>query len=473
MTKGIELEPVPRPHLSAQTTSDYFLPDVHVSGSSGVAARRGTNDHLSVQSSSSAQEDQEEIDYPDGGLAANLVAFGSFMGCVVVMGIVNSIGAIQVYVSTHQLKDLSTVAISWAFSVFLSLTYFLGIVGGPIFDAKGPLPLLLPSTLFIFAGLFGAASSTKIWHFILSFFVLGSGNGLAMTPLISSISHWFKKRRANYTGIAMAGGLVGGLVFPLLLHFLYAKYGFEWAMRIFAFLCVGCMLFPIVLVKPRIQGHARPAHFGWALIASVFKSLNPKRFLLPLFAFLLAGGILAELLLTLLLTYFASYAISHGVSESTSFVLISVWNAVSIIGRLVPGYVADKAGCYNVNIVLMAMFCIFCFGLWLPARGNVPALYAFAVVGGFSTGSVFSLLPACFALITPVSEVGGTNGIVYAMCGLGNLFGLPIASAFITSERAHEYDMFAIFVGLVAVAALVFWYAGRYSMVGFKVNVRV
>lgn len=417
------------------------------------------------------ESDSESITYPDGGLEANLVALGSFIGCIVNMGIINAIGAIQLYVSTHQLSHMLASSISWVFSIFLSLTYFLSIFTGPIFDAKGPRFLLVPSTLLIFAGLMGAASSTKIWHFILSFFVLGLGNGLGLTPLISVINHWYKKRRANLTGMAMAGGLVGGLVFPLLLRYLYAHYGFMWAMRILAFICLGLMVAPIFLVKARVSSQQDDS-LGWLLFKESFHTLKPKKLLQPLFGLLLLGGVFAELALTLLLTYYATFAIAHGVSESTSYILLAVWNALSIVGRLLPGYAADKVGCFNVNIVLMVFFCIFLFGLWLPSGGNLAALYAFAVLGGFSTGSIFSLLPACFALITPVSEIGATNGIVYTFCGLGNLFGLPIASAVIRSGSAHDYNMFAVFVGLLAVMGLLFWTGARYKLVGWRINVR-
>ena len=42
-------------------------------------------------------------DFPDGGLAAYLVLFGSFMGLIADFGIANSLGAIQSYVTSHQL----------------------------------------------------------------------------------------------------------------------------------------------------------------------------------------------------------------------------------------------------------------------------------------------------------------------------------------------------------------------------------
>lgn len=59
---------------------------------------------------------------------------GSFCGAATCLGIINSVGAIQAHVSTHQLKDMSASSISWIFSIYLCLTYALGIFTGPVFD---------------------------------------------------------------------------------------------------------------------------------------------------------------------------------------------------------------------------------------------------------------------------------------------------------------------------------------------------
>ena len=118
-------------------------------------------------------EDDSSIEYPEGGLKAYSVILGSFLGLIVNLGLINSIGAIQAYVSTHQLLNLKATSISWIFSIYLSLAYAGGIITGPIFDKRGPLEILIVATAFIFLGLMGAAQSVEIWQFILSFISLG------------------------------------------------------------------------------------------------------------------------------------------------------------------------------------------------------------------------------------------------------------------------------------------------------------
>ncbi len=105
--------------------------------------------------------------YPEGGVAAWLVVFGSFSGMVASFGILNSVGTFQAYLSTHQLAQHSPSSIGWIFSLFAFLTFFCGVQIGPVFDAKGPRWLVAAGSIFLFAGLMGVAESTSMSEQIL------------------------------------------------------------------------------------------------------------------------------------------------------------------------------------------------------------------------------------------------------------------------------------------------------------------
>jgi len=97
---------------------------------------------------------EEEVTYPEGGLRAWLVVFGSFSGMLAAFGMMNTIGAFQAYLSTHQLSDYSQGTIGWIFSLYVFLAFFCGIQIGPVFDAKGPRLLVFAGTLFLLASSF-------------------------------------------------------------------------------------------------------------------------------------------------------------------------------------------------------------------------------------------------------------------------------------------------------------------------------
>lgn len=96
---------------------------------------------------------KDENYYPEGGLRAWLVVFGSFVSMVASFGIINTIGTFQAYLSAHQLRGYNQSTVGWVFSLFLFLTFFCGVQIGPIFDAKGPRVLILVGSVLLITSL--------------------------------------------------------------------------------------------------------------------------------------------------------------------------------------------------------------------------------------------------------------------------------------------------------------------------------
>ena len=105
---------------------------------------------------------QPEATYPEGGLRAWLVVFGSFSGMLACFGLtMNAGGVLEAYISTHQLAGCDPSAVGWLFSIYIFFSFFCGLQIGPIFDAKGPRWLIFLGSVFLIAGNFGMASSTR------------------------------------------------------------------------------------------------------------------------------------------------------------------------------------------------------------------------------------------------------------------------------------------------------------------------
>ena len=92
---------------------------------------------------------QDENYYPEGGLRAWSVVFGSFMSLVASFGIINAFGTFQAYLSEHQLRNYDHSTVGWVFSVYVFFTFFCGVQIGPIFDAKGPRALILVGSVLL------------------------------------------------------------------------------------------------------------------------------------------------------------------------------------------------------------------------------------------------------------------------------------------------------------------------------------
>lgn len=433
-------------------------------------------------------EDTEGLDYPDGGFKAYLVLFGCFCGLTVCLGFINSIGAVSGYLSIHQLSNLPASTISWIFSIYLCLAYGTGIFIGSLFDKKGAFKILACSTALIFLGLMATANCVEVWQFILSFISLGVGNGIGLPPLVAVINQWFFKKRGQAIGIATCGGSAGAILFTLTLRHLYFEFGFVWAMRTVAFMCLTLMSIATALAKERItrDPKSKPNRhqqqiddeiaFEKSFWDRVLQALDPHRLnnLDLKFCFLVTGAFMGELSLILTLTYFPSYAIARGFSESDSYLLLTVWNATGILGRWLPGYVSDKLGRFNVNIIMILGLNICLFVIWLPFGGKgLNVLYAFAALGGFYSASVLSMVPTCLAQITLASELGKKYSIVNAFMSVGNLVVIPIGASIISKGSIHDYNMFVVLVACLALGAFIFWTLSRFMIVGTKLNIKV
>lgn len=417
-------------------------------------------------------------EYPDGGLKAWLVVLGSFIGLCINFGLMNGLGAIQAYVSTHQLTGEKVSSVSWVFSIYMCLPFFLGVFVGPLFDARGSTALLACATALLFIGFIAVSFSQSIVAFIFSLAIcMGTAQALAITPLVSSISHWFMIHRGKALGLATLGGSIGGIIWPIVLNALYGSVGFAWGIRVCGFICLAGSLSTVLLVKSRFKTPVAPDpnHLGrykWiGRTTRTFADLSAfKDFR---FAFLVAGVFCTEIALDSILTYLASFALSLGLSESSSLYILTYFNAAGAFGRYIPNHFADRIGNFNVMVLMLSGFVVSILCIWLPAGRTKVGLYTFTVFCGFFSSSILSLTPLCLGSISQVDKFGERYGLLYAFSSTGILFGIPVGASLIGNESAEEYRNFIIFCGAFSLAGLICWTVSRWHIVGLRINVKV
>ncbi|OWB57914.1 hypothetical protein B5S28_g3896 [[Candida] boidinii] len=463
--------------------------------------RRGGNvaeGHESSSVSTSEVTDYDEgIEYPDGGTRAWIVLFGAFLGFTVDFGLINSTGAIQAYIAVHQLESVSNATTAWIFSLFLGCSYCGGIVSGILFDETGvKIPFILGSVLLV-GGLFITANAESIGSFIGGFgIVCGLGCALCMNPLMGVVSHWFKKKRAMAMGLATLGGSVGGIVFPLMLNSLYPKVGFVWAIRILAFVCLIILVLSFIMIKERLSANMlrgapeddtteeggnnkvtnKIKKCSKNLIRYSKEAVSFKYLLEAKFFFCALAATLSELSLVSAMTYFASYAIFIGQSESTAFILLTVINAVGIVGRYTTGLLADRYGVFNVMIVMIFGVGFSHLVIWLgigSTTKSAGALYAYAAVFGFFSSAVLSLSPACCGAISPTRDFGKRYATMYFVAGIFFVAGITIAGVILGNGSMKTYNNLIIYCGVLAFVGDLCWAISRYFIVGLKINVKV
>lgn len=412
--------------------------------------------------------------FPDGGFKAYTVVFGSFMGLVPVFGLINSLGAIESYISHNQLSQVRPSTISWIFSIYLSVSFVSCVFAGAYFDRNGGLKPMLFGTLFYVGGIMAMANSYKVYHFILAFSLCcGLGTGICTTPLVSCVSTWFYHNRATATSLATIGGSIGGIVFPIMLRKLYEKVGFEWAIRILGFICLFCLLMAAIFAQERKDPNHKRKEFEnkKELVSWYFTTcFNWRYFLEGKFLFATLGAALAENSLTSSATYLASYSLLRGNSETTSYALITVTNAVGILGRYIPAFLADKyVGTFNIVIITVSMAAFWNFVLWLPFGGNTACLWVYVCLYGFSAGSILSLTPVCIGAISKTSDFGKRYSTTYLAQAVITIPVIPISGVIIgDGNHIKGYNHFIVFSTMFMVAGALCYLTSRYLCVGTR-----
>jgi MFS family permease len=145
--------------------------------------------------------------------------------------------------------------------------------------------------------------------------------------------------------------------------------------------------------------------------------------------------------------------------------------SISTFGRIIPGYLADRYGVFNVMIVSTIVSGILPLCLWLPASGNA-SIIVFAVLYGISSGTSLTILAAAVAQLSDVRELGVRTGLLYAVASFGTLTGSPIGGAIVTHEHGG-FSGLKIFTGVTFLAGAVFVILSRQSQIGIVLKKKI
>ncbi|GAA5879955.1 hypothetical protein JCM3774_005689 [Rhodotorula dairenensis] len=409
-----------------------------------TAAEKGDPDTPTAATSSAATGDFEKgaslpqrppaaaaDDFPDGGWRAWSVVAGAWCISFTSWGYANSFGVFQTYYGEHQLASYSSSDISWIGSFQLAMVLACAFLAGKAFDAGYIKYLLCAALCFYAAGMFGLANATQYWQIFLSQgLACGLAAGIAFLPAASSVSHWFKRRRATALGFLATGSSIGGIVYPIMQNRMFESVGFEWTVRAVAFLTIALVGVAALTINSRLP----PKKIGNIFD---FRPLRERSFVL----FIAAESII---MLGLYTPYFyiQDYGRAHGVSANVTQYALAILNGASIFGRIIPNWLADTYGPLTILTpqCFISGILIFCFTSMCKSEAG---LIVFTILFGFSSGAYVSMMPATTASLTKdMRQLGHRTSLLFLIVSIFALTGTPISGAILSRDPSYKSSLF-------------------------------
>lgn len=373
-------------------------------------------------------------------------------------GIVNSFGVFQSYYALHILSDHSPSQISWIGSTQAFLLLLLGVFTGPLFDSGYFYHLLWVGSFLTTFGMMITSISTEYWHFMLAQGVcMGIGAGCLLIPSVALIPSYFTTKKAIAQGFSASGSSIGGIIFPIVFERLQPRIGFPWTVRIFGFIMLATLSLSLAALRLRV----RPKALRKLMDFSALKDVP--------FVFFTAAMFFGFMGIYVPFFYLPSYCLTvPGFSSSLAFYIIAIINASSTFGRILPNFIADKAGPLNVMIPCVAITTLLAW-CWIAAH-SVGGVVTFGVLYGFFAGCFISLPPTALVTLSPnLSLIGARMGMVFTISGFGLLIGTPLAGAILKADNG-SYLGLQIWGGVNVALSFICLCIVRISKTGFVLS---
>ncbi|KAJ1801236.1 hypothetical protein LPJ59_000450 [Coemansia sp. RSA 2399] len=384
------------------------------------------------------------MDLPRGWI----VVLACFFNLMFSIGTTTAFG---VYLQEYELVEFpntSSSQLSWIGTLQGAMMCFFGIFVGILCEHVDTRILSAFGSLMAGLALIVASFCNTPWKLLLTqglFYGFGGSflytTGLTLTP------QWFNKYRAIASGVVLAGSGLGGLWLSFAVNSMIQNLSRQWALRITGLITIAVCgsLSPLMVLRVKPKKRKNIADFS---------VIRDKRFILLFFSALLGlSGFYMPFF------FMPTYTVvTFKMSEMWGTNVASIMNGSSVVGRIAMGLLGDKIGALNTLIMATLASCISILVLWLPFR-DFGTLIAAAVVFGFSSGAIVSLIPVVTANTFGVWRLPSIMGFVMLGYTIGALISSPPGGA-ILDTYGHGTN----FTGLIV-------YGGVFLALATVVNV--
>jgi len=290
---------------------------------------------------------------------------------------------------------------------------FGGVAMGRLADRFGIVfPAILGSVL-LGGGYVAASYAPNIWTLDAAHFLIGVGASGTFGPIISDMSHWFKKRRGIAIAIASSGNYLSGAVWPPIIQYFIETSGWRATHLGIGILCLVTMI-PLALLmrRPSPIEHAEIGATGGSARGTL--SLSPN----TLQALLAVGGIACCVAMAMPQVHIVAYCGDLGYGPARGAEMLSLMLGLGLIARVASGSIADKIGGLSALMIGSALQA-FALLLYLGFNG-LTSLYIVSGLFGLFQGGIIPMYAVIVREYFPPKDAGVRTGIalMFALFGM-------------------------------------------------------
>ena len=316
---------------------------------------------------------------------------------------------------------------SAAYAVEMIGTGIGGIVMGRLADKIGTVPVVLIGAMMIPAGAIAASQVTQAWQFCLVFGVMIGflGNATLFAPLMANATRWFNRRMGLAVAIVASGQGIAGAIWPQIFEQMTEALGWRQTLMLYGLFALVVMPPMLLLLRGKppgwdAMGAARKAsRDGGARFGSLAENLPQIMLCLAIFCCCVA--------MAMPLLHIAAHTQDIGYDSHDGAVLLSLIMAISFVGRLGMGALADRIGGFRAMFLasgLQASGLLFFF----PFDG-IGMLYVGAVMFGLGFGGLVPLYAVVLRSIYAAHTMGWRVGAILLFGAVGMAVGGQAACA--------------------------------------------
>jgi len=329
-------------------------------------------------------------------------------------------------------------------------------------SAKSMKILMLISAFITCGGFACMGLCGKLWQFFVMAAVWNLGyNMLTYVPVGMMVSNWFVEKRAMMTGIAFAGGNLGGAIFNAVMSNIIAGAGWRTAYRFGGSLCLIFTLIAIALVRRSPAEYGEKAYGSERVVSAPgeeneatarWEGIDKKEAMkTPALRLLVVIFFITGIYSAGIANYVVTYLCGGGWKITAAGLVMTVYTLFGIIGNSAGGAVLSKIGLRKGMwiAVVTILLSLVCLALSVAIH---PLAFVFAALLGIACVLSVLIPSQSVAAIFGTKGFAGIYGYTYAFY----LIGCAVSTPFIAflSEKAGFIAAWAIIGVLLVIIGL-------------------